>query len=273
MSNNDLTVLFDESGTPQIVGKYRNEWFLGCGVRYEQSAETEIFARCYEAVGLSKNRPMKNHRISIDRVIRIARILTDLPLSTNVSGIDTIDPEFRKIVKNYRRFVKNVRATHRPEVRDRAIGQIIHSQVLDHCLFHSVSGYFEAGGHDAHVSVFIDNWSVPNDDAGVYLEERAGSLDRSITSLCSKSHMGRTLSIGRIELLKDDTNRKRFVDVVASIFSRAFLRSDNPRYTREAMDILVESGKANFSDATGYSMGLMQMMMNGRSRDGKSTFR
>ena len=67
MATKDMTVLFDESGTPQIVGKYRNEWFLGCGVRYEQTAETEIFARCNEAVGLSKNRPMKNHRISIDR--------------------------------------------------------------------------------------------------------------------------------------------------------------------------------------------------------------
>ena len=73
MSIQDVTVLFDESGTPQIVGKYRNEWFLGCGVWYEQSAETDIFARCNEAVGLSKNKPMKNHSISIDRAIRICQ--------------------------------------------------------------------------------------------------------------------------------------------------------------------------------------------------------
>ena len=273
MATKDMTVLFDESGTPQIVGKYRNEWFLGCGVRYEQTAETEIFATCNEAVGLSKNRPMKNHRISIDRVIRIARILTDLPLSIYVSGIDTTDPEFRRIVINYKRFGKKARATHRPEVRERPIAQITHSYVLDHCLFHSIAGYFEAGGRDAHVSVFIDNWSIPRDDIDVYLEKRAGSLDRSISSLCSKYHMGRPLSIGRVELLKDDTNRKRFVDVVASLISRAFLKSDNPRYTREAMDILGESGRANFGDATEYSIGLMQKTMQGRSRDRNSTFR
>ena len=85
--------------------------------------------------------------------------------------------------------------------------------------------------------------------------------------------MGRPLSIGRVELLKDDTNRKRFVDVVASLISRAFLKSDNPRYTREAMDILGESGRANFGDATGYSVDLMQKTMQGRSRDRNSTFR
>ena len=266
-------MLFDESGTPQIVGKYRNEWFLGCGVWYEQSAETEIFARCNEAVGLSKNKPMKNHRISIDRVIRIARILTDLPLSIYASGIDTTDPEFRRIVKNYKRFAKKARATHRPEVRERPIPHIIHSHVLDHCLFHSISGYFEAGGSYAHVSVFIDNWSIHRDDVNVYLEERVGSLHRSISPLCSKYHMGRPVSIGPIKLLADDTNRKRFIDVVASVISRAFLRSGNPRYTREAMDILGESGRANFSDATGYSVDLMQRMMNGQSRDRSSNFR
>lgn len=157
MATKDVTVLFDESGTPQIVGKYRNEWFLGCGVIYEQSAEIEIFARCSEAVGLCKNKPMKNHRISIDRVIRIARILTDLPLTIYVSGIDTTDPEFRRIVKDYMRFGRKTRAIHRPEVRDRSIGQIIHSHVLDHCLFHSIADYFESGGSDAHVSLFIDN--------------------------------------------------------------------------------------------------------------------
>lgn len=267
MTAKDVTVLFDESGTPQIVGKYRNEWFLGCGVIYEQSAEIEIFARCNEAVGLSNNKPMKNHRISINRVMRIARILADLPLSIFVSGIDTTDPEFRRIVKDYMRFGRKTRAIHRPEVRDRSIGQIIYSQVLDHCLFHSISGYFEDGNNDAHVSVFIDHWSVPKDDVGVYLEERVTSLHRRISSLCSKYHRGRPLSIGRIELLKDDTDQKRFVDVVASVFSRAFLRSDSPRYSREAMDILVESGRANFSDAAGYSMGLMQTIMDLRSRN------
>ena len=216
---------------------------------------------------------MKNNRISTDRAIRIARVLTDLPLSISVSGIDTTDPEFRRIVKNYKRFEKKARATHRPEVRERPIAQIIHSHVLDHCLFHSISGYFESGGGDAHFSVFIDNWSIPKDDVDIYLEHRAASLHRSISSLCSKYHMGRPVSIGPIELLVDDTNRKRFVDVVASEISRAFLRSDNPRYSREPIDALQESGTVNFNDATGYSIDLMQMMMNGQSCDRNSNYR
>ena len=270
MVGKDVTVLFDESGTPQIFGKYRREWFLGCGVWYEQPVKTDIFARCNDAFGLSRNRPMKNNRISTDRAIRIARVLMDLPLSISVSGIHTTDPEFRRIVKNYKRFEKKARATHRPEVRDRSIGQIIHSHLLDHCLFHSISGYFEAGGSDAHVSVFIDNWSPPNNDVGAYLKERVAALHRSISPNCLKHHIGRPISIRRIELLRDDTFRKRFVDVVASVVSRAYLKTDNPRFSREPFDILQESGTANFSDATRYSIGLMQMMMNGRSRDRNS---
>ena len=262
MATKDMTVLFDESGTPQIVGKYRNEWFLGCGVWYEQLAETEIFARCNEAVGLSKNKPMKNHRISIDRVIRIARILTGLPLSIYVSGIDTTDPEFRKIVKNYKRFGRKTRAIHRPEVRDRSIAQVIHSHVLDHCLFHSISGYFEAGGGDAAFSVFIDNWSIPTEDVETYLDYRATSLNQSISTLCDEYHSGQPNSIARLQLLVEDSPRKRFVDVVTSVFSRAYLNADNPKYSLEPANILQACGKVQCGDATEYSIDLMQAMMN-----------
>lgn len=273
MAGKDVTVLFDESGTPQIVGKYRNEWFLGCGVWYEQSAETEVFARCNEAVGLSKNKPMKNNRISIDRAIRIVRILTDLPLSIYVSGIDTTDSEFRRIVRNYKRFAKKARAIHRPKVRERPIAQIIHSHVLDHCLYHSITGYFEAGGGDAEFSVYIDNWSIPEADVEIYLGYRAMFLDSHISSLCAEYHLGQPKSIARLQLLVEDSRRKRFVDVVASVISRAFLRSDNPRYSCEPMDVLREAGMANFGDATGYSTKLMQMMMNGQSCDRNSNYR
>ena len=267
MAGKDVTVLFDESGTPQVRNNDQTDWFLGVAVRYDQSAENTIFSECKSEFGLSNTTPLKNDRIKNSRAVRIAELLAGLPLSIFVSGVNIADPKYREIIVEYERFGNKARANHRPESRERPIAQIIHSRVLDHCLFHSIMDYFEVGGGDAEFSVYIDNWSIPQADVEIYLEERVGSLHRSISPLCLKYHTGRPVSIGHIELLAKDTNRKRFVDVVASVVSRAYLKADNPRYSGKPMEVLQESGTANFSDATGYSIGLMQMMMNGRSRD------
>ena len=266
MTDEHVTVLFDESGTPQIASTVRTDWFLGVSVRYSQTEESGIFRKSVDAFSLSRKNPRKNEQISGCRAFRIAELLGGLPASIFVSGVNTADPVYRKTITDYVDFANTARKEVR-QARERPITQIMHSQVIDHCLFHSITGYFEAGGGDTEFSVYIDNWSIPQADVEILLEERVGSLHRSISPLCLKYHTGRPVSIRPIELLKDDTNRKRFVDVVASVISRAFLRSDNPRYSLEPMNVLRESGTANFSDATGHSIDLMQMMMNGRSRD------
>ena len=273
MAGKDVTLLFDESGTPQIGNNDQTDWFLGVTVRYDQSAENAIFSECKREFGLSNTTPLKSDRIKNSRAIRIAELLAGLPLSIFVSGVNIADPEYREIIGEYERFGNKARANYRPGSRERPIAQIMHSQVIDHCLFHSITDYFEAGGGDAEFSVYIDNWSIPQADVEIYLEERVESIHRSISPLCLEYHTGRLVSIGRIELLAKDTNRKRFVDVVASVVSRACFKADNPRYSGEPMDVLREAGMANFSDATGYSTKLMLMMMNGQSRDRNSNYR
>ena len=273
MTTKDVTVLFDEFGTPQIANTDRTDWFLGVSVRYSQAEESGIFRKCEGVFGLTKTNPLKNKQISNCRTIRIAELLGGLPLSIFVSGVNIADPEYREIIIEYVRIGNKAKAIHRPEVRERPIAQIIHSHVLDHCLFHSITGHFEANGGDVHFSVFIDNWSIPNNDVDIYLEYRTALLHRNISQLCTKYHVGRPVSIRRIELHTDDTNRKRFVDVVTSAISRAFLRSDNPKYSRKPIDALQKSGTANFNDATGDSIELMQMMMNSQIRDRNSNYR
>lgn len=271
MTDEHVTVLFDEFGTPQIANTDRTDWFLGVSVRYSQAEESGIFRKCEDVFGLTKTNPQKNKQISSCRAIRIAELLGGFPASIFVSGVNTTDPEYRKTITDYVDFANTARKEVR-QVRERPIAQIMYSQVIDHCLFHSITGYFEAGGGDAEFSVYIDNWSIPQADVEIYLEERVESIHRSISPLCLEYHTGRLVSIGRIELLAKDTNRKRFVDVVASVVSRAYLKADNPRYSGEPMDVLREAGMANFSDATGYSTKLM-MMMNGQSRDRNSNYR
>ena len=158
------------------------------------------------------------------------------------------------------RFANKARTEVR-QVRERPIAQIMHSQLIDHCLFHSITDYFEAGGGDAEFSVYIDNWSISQADVEIYLGYRAMSLYSHISSLCAKYHFGQPKSIARFQRLVEDSRRKRFVDVVASILSRSYLRSDNPKYSREPVDILEGCGKAQFGDATGYSIRIMRETM------------
>ncbi len=262
MAGKDVTVLFDESGTPQVGNNDQTDWFLGVAVRYDQSAENAIFSEYKSEFGLSNTTPLKNDRIKNSRAVRIAELLAGLPLSIFVSGVNIADPKYREIIVEYERFGNNARANHRPESRERPIAQIIHSHVLDHCLFHSIMDYFEVGGGDAAFSVFIDNWSIPIEDIDTYLGYRTKLLNQSISLLCAKHHIGQPDSIDRLQLLVDDSCRKRFVDVVASVISRAFLKTDSPKYSQEPMYILEMCGKAHFGDETGYSIRIMQGTMN-----------
>ena len=260
MAGKDVTVLFDESGTPKIGNCDRTDWFLGVAVRYDQSAENQIFFKCTKEFGLSNTKPLKNDRIGNSRAIRIAKLLAGLPVSIFVSGLNTADPEYREVIADYARLGNKAREEFR-EVRERPIAQFMHSRVLDHCLFHLITDYFEAGRGDAAFSVFIDNWSIPQSDVEIYLGHRANSLKSHISSLCRKFHSGRPVSIARLHLLVEDSFRKRFVDVVASVLSRKYVKSDNSKYSREPMDILETCGRAHFGDETGNSIHIVKGMM------------
>ncbi len=261
MATKNMVVLFDESGTPTIKDDPRTDWFLGVGIAYEQSAEKMIFSRCKDACGLANSRPLKNDRIGNVRAVCIAKLLADLPVSIFISRVNTADPEYRETIVDYEDFGNKARQEFR-QVRGRPIAQIIHSQVLDYCLFYLITGYFEQGGGDSAFAIFIDNWSISPNDIDIFLSFRAESLYERISSLHRRFPAeGQLVSIKPLELLKEDSSRKRFVDVVASIFSRAYLKRDNQRYSYEAANILQECGKASCSDATQYLINLVQAVM------------
>ena len=256
MAVTNMIVLFDESGTPAISRDQITDWFLGVGVAYEKLDEEVIFSKGETAFGLANSKPLKNDRIKNSRAVCIAKLLADLPVSIHVSKLNTADPTFRKLIVDHERFTKKTRELR--QVRKRPIAQIIHSHVLDHCLYHLITDHFKAGGGDAAFAIFIDNWSIPQNDIDIYLKQRATSLKKNISSFCAKYHEGQPVSIAHLELLNRDTPRKRFVDVVASIFNRAYLKTDNPKYSCKAANFLQECGKADCSDATQYSMELCQ---------------
>lgn len=260
MAAKDVTVLFDESGTPEITNNSRTNWFLGVAVCYDQSAENEIFFKCTEEFGLSKTKPAKNDSIGCSRAIRIAKLLAGLPLSIFVSGVRITNPVYCKTIVDYAR-LGNIARKELRQIRERPIAQIMHSHTLDHCLFHSITDFFEAGAGDSEFSVYIDNWSIPKNDVDINLELRSRLLNVHISTLCAEYHRGEPKSIARLQLLIEDSSRKRFVDVVTSVLSKTYLKSDNPKYSREPTEILERCGKAQFGDATECSISIMKEVM------------
>ena len=221
MPINDMIILFDESGTPSISNDQRTDWFIGVGVAYHNLDEQNIFAKCDAAFCLSRSNPLKNNRISNSRVKRMLNIINELPLSIYVSAINTANPTLRNTIVKYESVVAEARQNR--NIRKRPIPQIIHSHVLDHCLFNLITGYLENDLEDATFEIFIDDWSIPKNDIDISLKHRAQSLFQKISNLCENFSMGHLVSIAPLKLLNEDSKRKRFVDGMASIFNRIYL--------------------------------------------------
>lgn len=262
MTTKNMVILFDESSEPVISDDYRTDWFIGVGVAYEKSDEEIIFSKCKADFGLMNSKPLKNDRISNNRVLKIIKVLEDLPVSIYVSGVNTANSILRKVIVDYECFGEKNRLKFR-KVRKRPIPQIIHSQVLDHCLCNLIVSYFEDGGSDAAFDVFIDNWSIPENDIYISLEHRATSMFNKISSLCSAFAQGRLISIAPLELLSKDSRRKRFVDVVSSTFNRAYLKPNYKKYSIEIVETLKKYKRAQCGDATQHSINIMQAVMKG----------
>src|SRR5262249_28428869 len=154
--------------------------------------------------------------------------LADLSVSMYVSSVNTANSTLRKIIVEYERFGEKARRKFR-QARKRPIPQIIHSLILDHCLFNLITGYYDAGGSEASFAVFIDDWSIPQNDIDISLRHRARSLCETISQLCADFSLSGPVSIAPFELLNRDGKKKRFVDVVASTLSRAYLKVDNQK--------------------------------------------
>jgi hypothetical protein len=250
-----MIVLFDESGTPTINNDSRADWFLGVSVRYEEFDEEIIFKKSRDIFYLSKSSPVKNDGINDSRATKMAELLIDLPLHICVSKIDLSNSVFREHITSYESFGNIARSTYR-NIRNRPIAQIIHTHMLDHCLFNTIESHVNIRNEELIFKIFIDNWSAPKNDFNILLEYRALSLQKQISSLKNKA-----ITVHPIELLIHDSNKKRFIDSIASIVSRAYLKESNNKYCPNYENILRQSKKYTDEDATQYSINLMQRMM------------
>lgn len=256
MSSEKIITLFDEYGTPTFRQDRENELFIGVGVSYKYSDEGIIFHQIKDLIGLQNKKPVKNNRISTERVITIAEILKQLPLFLVVVAIDLSNRDLIETVTEYHCISNQIRKKER-DIKQRPIAQIIHSKVLSNCLFESITLCLENSPSLNKFDVFIDNWAIPTEDISLYLNFRTESLSRHISKLFPN------IAVQPIQLLEDDTKRKRFIDSVASVISRNYYHNSSDRYTNIPFDILFSnsSGSSISVDITEKETVIMKKML------------
>ncbi len=234
MHSNQMIILFDEYGTPTIRQDRENEIFVGVAIIYKKTDEKKIFEKVENIIGLNKSKPVKNAQISPRKAIEIAEILASLPLYIAVAIIDLSNRAFCETIINYHQISNAIRNCAR-EIKGRPIAQIIHSKVLSNCLFEAITLCLENSSKINEFNVFIDNWSIPAKDIPIYLQYRSESLSQNVKRLFPN------VDIKPIELLENDTNRKRFIDSVTSIVSRNYKNISSNTYSKKPFDVLFSS--------------------------------
>ncbi len=141
--------------------------------------------------------------------------------------------------------------------------------MLDTCLFQSIVNDLEKKSNkNCHYELFIDNWSFPKNDDEISLEYRSESLEQKIQALLSKLNKGIKISISHLNVLKEDSKRKRFIDVLASIVSRAYLKPNHERASEDPIEVLANLSGSNFreDDITAYEVQFMKKFMSMHSQ-------
>lgn len=173
-TSRELMLLFDECGTPSFKPKVERQYFIGVSVLYLKADEQQIFKICEKPSGLTKQSAKKSFAISPNTALTLAGIFSSLPITVTIRYIDLSDGPLRLAIEDYQKFGDsvrlNVRARKEPGVRERKIPQILHSQVLDHCLLEPLLDLVEHDFPLFTVRPFIDAWSIPALDRAIYLE-------------------------------------------------------------------------------------------------------
>ncbi len=244
-----VILLFDEQGTPTFRTDRETNSFLGIGVTYKAVDESNIFEKCDRLFGLSNSRPLKNNDIGDSRAIEISEIIPDLPLQIVINSLNLANSNFEQTTRLYEEIGNFIRQEHR-KARKRPIAQILHSRILDNTLFGSITRFIELFRINSEFNILIDDWAIPQSDREIVIEQTSESLQAQINSLLDQFSFHVNILVSPLYLLSDDSKKKRFVDVIASIASRSFLDINNPRFSEIPLNNILRTGSNICQDIT-----------------------
>lgn len=222
----EIIILFDEHGTPTFRSDRESEYFIGLGIAYNKEDEGQIFEECSVLFGLSNQKPLKNTRISITRADKISELIGKLPIHLLCMSINLSDKELQVTTEAYEKFGNLMREMYR-NIRERPVAQILHFKLSGICLSQILINYVENEKTNCIFKIFIDDWAINNEDIYFELESQSKHLNEMLHSIFPEIKN----EVLPVVLLNTDSHRKRFVDVITSIFSRYFLNSENSKYS------------------------------------------
>lgn len=96
------------------------------------------------------------------------------------------------------------------------------------------------------------------------------SLEQKNNDINQKFLPGAFTICDNIKLLERDSDRKRFIDVVASILSRNFLNKSHPKYCDDIFNIVFQNKDFNSSatNVTATTVDTLKLIMDDVSRNG-----
>ncbi len=265
-NTNQVIILFDEQGTPTFRTDRETNSFLGVAITYDLYDEDNLLNQCNQLFGLSKTRPLKNKDISNTRVVNISNLLIELPIQIIISSVDLSNAEFEEVVTLYEEFGNVMRKRYR-NIRERRLAHILHTKILDNCIYNSICDYAERNQRNSIFSIYIDDWAIPENDVNIYLEDRSLSFHKKINSLYQEFYSPFQISVPTILLLKEDNNRKRFIDVIASVISRSFLKKENERYSEIPFNTIINVDTNRYFEITNKTMKDFRDFMDESSRN------
>jgi len=263
--NNNIIVLFDEHPTPTFGPSREKDYFIGVGVTFNFKDEQQILRSCETLFGLRNANPLKNNKIAASRALEIAKLLFRLPVQVVISKVDLTNESFKNKVQVYEELGNYMRPIHRG-VPGRPQAQILHSRILDATLFESISRHLQYVPKNSIFEIHIDNWSLPKSDKEMVLKDTSELLEEKITDLHNEYFRGISISAKPLELLVADTPRKRFVDVVTSVVSRA-IPLNSKTSSREPLNIILGKPQNFEKDFTQEAMDTLEVVMDDVSRD------
>jgi len=229
ITTKNIILLFDESGTPDFTSDPNDRYFFGVSLTYDESYEVELFSGIDSLVKLSVKKSLKNNNISNEKAITICRELSKYNINIEACYIDLKNVKLISIIKNYYDLNETVRTDVRlrkdPEIRERKVPQIIHSQILSFCFMECIFKLLKSDNILYNVYPFIDDWSIPRKSIELYLSDRTESIQELVNEAIVNLNKVGFITINRIKLLKKNvdeitTKRKKFIDVVTSLVTR-----------------------------------------------------
>lgn len=264
-------ILFDEFGTPTFKPTRESNSFIGVGALYELKNENRIFEICDNKFGLSNSKPKKNNSIGKNSAQSIANQLLDLPIQFIVREYKLDNNRFQKTIQFYEEFGNHSRTIFRKTTKNRPIAQILHTSILDHSLFDLIYTHLFNNNYTNNLyEIYIDNWSIISIDKHTYLEGRIESMESKIKNKLKEENIEKILSIPRIDLLIEDTKRKRFIDIVTSVITRFYTKYE---YTKEPFTntSLKLKDKVDYADVTSVQVAFIENFINKRIEETKNT--